>query len=73
MQPAVKPNGFEYYEYVISYVDDILSISHCPAVTMDGIRACFTLKGDKVEEPTDYLGGEFSKMKEEFSNEFWTM
>ena len=47
MRPAVKPNGFEYYEYVLCYVDDILSISHCPDVTMDGIRAHFILKDDK--------------------------
>ena len=60
MRPAVKPNGFEYYEYVLCYVDDILRISHCPDVTMDSILACFILKDDKVEEPTDYLGAQLS-------------
>jgi Reverse transcriptase (RNA-dependent DNA polymerase) len=30
MRPAVKPNGFKYYEYVLVYTDDILSISHRP-------------------------------------------
>ena len=73
MLPAVKPNGFEYYEYVLCYVDNILSISHCPDVTMDGIKARFTFKDNKVEEPTDYLGAQLSKMKDEFGNEFWTM
>ena len=73
MRPAVKPNGFEYYEYLICYVDNILSISHCPDVTMDDIRARFTLKDNKVEEPTKYLGAQPSKMKDEFSNEFWTV
>ena len=42
--PAVRPNGFEYYEYVLCYFEDILSISHFPDVTMDGIRARFILK-----------------------------
>ena len=56
-RPEVKPNGFEYYEYLLCYVDNILSISNCPDVTMDGIVARFTLKDNKVEEPTDYLGG----------------
>ena len=42
----VRPNGFEYYEYVLCYVDNILSIYHCPDVTMDGIRTHFTLKDD---------------------------
>ena len=40
---------------------------------MDGIRARFTLKDDKVEDPTDYLGAQFSKMNDEFGNNFWTM
>ena len=73
MRPAVKPNGFEYYEYLLFYVDNILSISHYPNVTMDGIRARFTLKDNKFEEPTDYLWAQLSKMKNEFGNEFWTM
>ena len=73
MQTAVKPNGFEYYEYVLCYVKDILSISHCPDVTMDGISDRFTLKYNTVEEPTDYLGEQLSKTKDEFGNEFWSM
>ena len=40
---------------------------------MDGIRARFTLKDNKVEEPTNYLGTQLSKMKDKFGNEFWTM
>jgi hypothetical protein len=29
MQPAVKPDGFEYYEYyILCYVDDVLCIHH---------------------------------------------
>ena len=27
-RPAIKEDGFEYYEYVLCYVDDILAISH---------------------------------------------
>jgi hypothetical protein len=25
MRPAVKANGFEYYEYILTYVDDVRS------------------------------------------------
>ena len=28
LRPAVKPDGFEYYEYILCYVDDVLCISH---------------------------------------------
>ena len=27
LRPAVKPDGEEYYEYILVYVDDILAIS----------------------------------------------
>ena len=27
-RPAVKPNGFEYYEYILAYVDDLIHKSH---------------------------------------------
>ena len=54
--PAVKANGFEYYEVILCYVDDVLSISHDLMKTMNGIRANFTLKDDKVEKPDIYLG-----------------
>ena len=27
-RPAVKADGFEYYEYILCYVDDLLAISH---------------------------------------------
>ena len=69
----MKTKGFEYYECLLCYVDDILSISHFPDVTMDGIIARFTLKDNNVEEPTDYMGAQISKMKDKFVNEFWTL
>ena len=32
--PAVKPNDFEYYEYILCYVDNILCISHDPGISV---------------------------------------
>ena len=69
----MKPNSFKYYEYVLCYVYGILSIPHCPDVTIDGIRARFTSKVDKVEEPTEYLRAQLSKMKYRFGKYFWIM
>jgi len=34
---ATKAHGFNYYEYVLVYVDDILTISHQPAETMNAL------------------------------------
>lgn len=33
LRPAVKPDGFQYYEMTLCYVDDILSMSHDPQAT----------------------------------------
>ena len=46
IRPAVKPDGSEYYEMVLCYVDDVLAISDMPMRTMDGIRNVFKLKDD---------------------------
>jgi hypothetical protein len=56
MRPAVRPDGREHYEYILTYVDDILCISHAPMQSMVLIKNKFTLKGDKIEPPTDYWG-----------------
>ena len=51
LRPAVKPDGFEYYEMILCYVDDVLSISHDAMKTMKGIHHKFKLKDDKIMEP----------------------
>ena len=38
LQPEVKQDGFEYYEMILCYVDDVLSISHDSMKTMKGIQ-----------------------------------
>ena len=37
MRPAIKHCGFKYWEYVLCYVDNFLSISAKPELTMKGI------------------------------------
>ena len=72
IRPATKSDGFEYYEMVLVYVDDILCISHDPKATMLGIQATFTLKGNKIEKPSHYLGAQL-KQKVYDGIECWTM
>ena len=48
IRPAVRPDGSEYYEMALCYVDEVLVIAAEPMKTMDGIRAVFKLKGDKA-------------------------
>ena len=73
LRPAVKPDGFKYYELVLCYVDEVLSVSHDPATTLRGLhQSIFKLKDDKVEVPEMYLGAQLSKMQVE-GHECWTM
>ena len=69
MRPGIKPNGFEYWELVLCYVDDVLSISYDPMKTMRQIQAKFKLKDNKIEDPKNYLGAELSKMTNQEEDE----
>jgi hypothetical protein len=42
--PATKPDGFEYYEYLIVYVDDILVLSHRSEDIMRTLEKGYHLK-----------------------------
>jgi hypothetical protein len=54
---ATKPDGFQYYEYLLAYVDDILVLSHDPVSIMKGLEDFYRLK-DGYGKPTRYLGAE---------------
>ena len=73
MRPGMKDCGFKYWEYILCYVDDVLSISHKPKETMKGIQSKFKLKDDKMEEPDVYLGAELSHMDNEQGDLCWAM
>jgi hypothetical protein len=61
-RPATKPNGFQYYEYIFVYVDDLLVLSHQPAIIMKGLEEYYRLK-DGFEKPKRYLGAEVIEWK----------
>jgi hypothetical protein len=61
MRPASKPDGEEYDEYILMYVDDILAISHCPMPMMEEIQRMVKFKNDKIEEPLNYLGAKLQR------------
>jgi hypothetical protein len=37
IQPAARDDGYEYYEMLLVYVDNVLAISHEPKVLIDAI------------------------------------
>ena len=62
LRPAVKADGFEYYEVVLCYVDDVLVVSADPRATLEGLQTTFKLKDDKIEEPEMYLGAQLGHL-----------
>jgi hypothetical protein len=56
IRPALKDDGMPYYEYLIVYVDDVLSISQTPHLTMNTIAELYRLKDNSVAKPDRYLG-----------------
>ena len=60
---AVKSDGFQHYEMVLCYVDDVQCISDDPIKTMKGIQRTLKLKDDKIDETEYYLGDTLEKMK----------
>ena len=40
-RPAVKPDGFEYYELILCYVDDLLAMSHAATKGAGGSKKRF--------------------------------
>ena len=61
--PAVRPDGFEYYEYILFYIDDVLCISHNPQKSMKNIQKDFKPKENKIEPPDIYIVEKLAKMK----------
>jgi len=53
--PACKENGFEYYKYILVYVDDLLAVSHNPSIIMKTIQKAYRLK-EEPTPPKQYLG-----------------
>ena len=73
LQIAVKLEGFEYYEYIICYINNVLCVSHNPHKLAKIIQLEFKLKDKKIVFPEVYLGASLYKMKLESGNFFWTM
>ena len=70
---ACKPDGTEYYEYLLVYVDDILCISHATDPIMKAFANIYRLKADSIGPPERYLGADIGKQVAESGVEAWAM
>ena len=51
IRPQTKPYGFEYYEMVLVYVDDILHLSHDTKPTIEVLGKLYLLREGACGEP----------------------
>jgi hypothetical protein len=59
---ATKSDGFQYYEYLLVYVDDLLVLSHTPVIIMKALEDFYRLK-DGFEKPKRYLGADVAEWR----------
>ena len=69
MHTKMKPDGFQYWSYILVYTDDLLVVDHEPQIIMDYMASRYTLKPGSVMEPTTYLGSQISKFRIEGSED----
>ena len=73
IQPAMKSNGEQYYEMVLTSVNNILCVSHKAKETLtEVIKERFTIKNDAIESPEMFLGPQIA-LHNILSRECWTM
>ena len=72
IRPAVKPDGEEYYQYMLVYVDDLLCIAHYATVPLREVMSDFKFKKDAIEPPEIYLGARL-QAKDLNGRKVWTM
>ena len=72
-KPMTVTDSFEYYAYILVYVDDLLLIMKDLKEVMTQIKESFTIKPSSIEEPKSYLGADIGKVFYEDGSYGWTM
>ena len=73
LKASVKPDGTEYYSYILNYVDDIMVIDHDPMPILEDINRFMLLKPDSVGDPDIYLGAKLKLVQLENNVWCWTL
>ena len=70
----VRPgDGFEYYSYILCYVDDILVIHPDSLSVLKRVDSYFNLKPASIGDPDIYLGAKVTKMNLANGTWCWTL
>ena len=73
-KPMTRPeDGFEYYAYMLLYVDDALCISHDSIKLLTDLDHYFKMKPGPIGDPDIYLGAKLRKTTLPIKVESWEM
>ena len=61
-KPMTDSDGFEYYAYILVYVDDLLLIMKDTKEAMAQIQESISVKPYSIEYPKIYLGADINKI-----------
>ena len=73
LRPAQKENGFTYYEYILTYVDDCLVVSHNPTSIIDLLQNDYKYRLKDIGPPTRYLGAQIGQYQFADQTKAWYM
>ena len=73
LKAETKPDGTEYYAYVLVYVDDVIRLHHDPDTFMNRLSEVYRLKDGSVGEPDRYLGANIGKVQLDDGSVSWSM
>ena len=64
LKPMVRPDdGFEYYAYLLLYVDDCLAINHDATGALEELDKFFSMKPGSIGDPDIYLGAKLRRVQ----------
>ena len=69
----MKPDGFQYYEYILTYVDDCLIVSHNTNLITEQLTNEYGYRLKDVGPPTRYLGAQIGRYRFEDGAHAWYM
>ena len=73
MKPMIRPDdGFNYYAYILIYVDDVMVIHRDVESVLRRIDKYFKLNHSSIDDPDIYLGPKLNKIRLENGVWAWT-
>ena len=73
-KPMVRPeDGYQYYAYILLYIDDCLAIAHDTTAKLNLLDKYFQLKKGSIGDPAIYHGNKLCSVRLNNDVEAWSL